>query len=133
VAEYNKGIGYVDLMNHMKVNHSVSLTCKYPLYMGIIFYVLELSIINALVVFRQLGHEDLRHLDFRKQLITQLAARTNVPLDTIARLCLSHCPSTPARPTGYLPSVVVCAASRRKATLARPPTAERLAEKPFTM
>jgi len=78
VADYNKGMGYVDSMNHMKVNYSVSLTYKYRWYMGIIFYVLELSIINALVVFRQLGHEDLRHLDFRKQLITQLAARAKV-------------------------------------------------------
>ena len=43
--------------------------------MGVIFYVLELSIINALVVFRQTGHADITHRDFREQLWNQLRAR----------------------------------------------------------
>ncbi len=73
VADFE--MGYVDSMNHKKVNFDLALTYKHRWYMVVIFYVLELSIINALVVLSQFCHEQLSHVDFRRQLAIVLVAR----------------------------------------------------------
>lgn len=75
VADYNRCMGFVDSMNHMKVNYDISLQYKHRWYMGVLFYVLELSIINALVIFRQFGHPKVTHLAFREKLLQELVER----------------------------------------------------------
>jgi hypothetical protein len=76
VADYNTYMGFVDSMNHMKCSYKVQLQYHHRWYMGVVFYVLELSIINALVLFRQTGHPGVSHKSFREQLVDQLVARS---------------------------------------------------------
>lgn len=74
-AEYNRHMGFCDSCNHMKRNYSIQLIHRRRWYMCMIYYILELSIINSLIIYRAHRHSSITHLDFRKKLILQLFGR----------------------------------------------------------
>jgi len=71
---YNEDMGFVDSSNHMKRNYSIQLEHRQRWYMCLIYYILELSIMNSLILFRKtLG--DISHAKFRERLILELAGQ----------------------------------------------------------
>jgi len=78
VADYNKYMGYVDSMNHMKVNCCVSLTYNYPWYMGIILWMYLSSASLTPSSFPPAGPRGPAPPWLSQELVTQLAARAKV-------------------------------------------------------
>jgi len=78
-ADYNRHMGFVDAMNHTKDSYKTQLTYHRRWYMGVIFYIIDISIINALICYRQLDHPGMSQADFRIELRRQLVMRGGHP------------------------------------------------------
>lgn len=77
-ADYNVHMGFCDSANHMKTSYAVQLTHHRRWYMCVIYYVLEMSVLNSLVIWRQrVGQPQLSHLAFRDTLIDSLLGRSS--------------------------------------------------------
>jgi len=81
-ADYNKHMGAVDAINHMKHSFKTQLRYKHRWYMGVVFYIIDISIINALVCFRQLCNSDVDQGRFRIDLMNELARPAEVSVKT---------------------------------------------------
>ena len=77
-ADYNIHMGYCDSANHMKRNYSVQLTHHRRWYMCVVYYVMELSLINSYIIWRKVADQPtLSHLSFRSSIVDSLLGRSS--------------------------------------------------------
>ena len=77
-SDYNQHMGFCDSANHMKRNYAIQLTHHHRWYMCVIYYVLEMAILNSFIIWRSVsGQPNLAHLTFRDSLIDSLLGRSS--------------------------------------------------------
>lgn len=77
-ADYNKYMGACDQANSLRKSYNVQLRHKHRWYMSMVYYCIDMMIINAMIIFRavrNLNKTNMSQLKFRELLVEGLFAR----------------------------------------------------------
>ena len=75
VANYNKGMGGVDLLDQRKSYYEVDRKAKFRFYLRIFFDLMDIACVNASIVYQQSCDSRTSLLDFKKSVADSLTRR----------------------------------------------------------